>query len=588
MLNLIVELQHREISLKNQIAFGIMSMIFYFQPYISWIAPEKYTYSISILETVASCICCLFVVLTQYYGKNSKNPIIAVFWYLTILYCLPFLSIFSLFISKFDDFWLFHSIFCSLTLSLITSWITFITLNFVGLLLAYLAYFICTNQIDITVLNNNGTLMLYHYVLNIIICYLLLYTKDRNISLLVKIKEKLSAINNQLQNKISKQTAYLKTSLQAKESFLNNISHEIRAPMQGIYGVAKELEEDWHKIPEDKKFAHVQLIIKSSDRLIALFCDLLELSKLSAKQLSMNFEMSDLQKITQNVVQDLESLSFSKGIPVSFFHDPNLDSVTNLDKVRIAQVLRNLISNAIKYSNDGEILITIECLEKKSTDNKSLMVKIKDSGIGIPTKELNTVFLPFVQSSKTKNSSGGTGLGLSICSEIINLHKGKIWAINNLEGGSSFFFTIPIIKKDAPPKKNLKSIEEVIQNINDKGYTLILDDDYLAIESGKIILSSMGLKVLTAVNTEECLEKLQNNKVSILFLDMMMIDMSGLEFLKILNKNPDYSHIKVIIVSGTHDKNEIEKALKLGAITHFNKPYHKSQMSEAIVNLFQF
>jgi PleD family two-component response regulator len=114
---------------------------------------------------------------------------------------------------------------------------------------------------------------------------------------------------------------------------------------------------------------------------------------------------------------------------------------------------------------------------------------------------------------------------------------------------------------------------------------MILDDDYLSIDSGKIILSSIGFNVLSAMNTEECLKKLDTNQVAILFLDMMMIDMSGLEFLKLLRQNKKYDHIKVILVSGAYDVKEIQEAMSLGAIFYFTKPYNKSQILDGINNL---
>jgi CheY-like chemotaxis protein/two-component sensor histidine kinase len=335
-------------------------------------------------------------------------------------------------------------------------------------------------------------------------------------------------------------------------------------------------------MPEKQKFQYVKLIIQSSDRLIALLCDLLDLGKLNANKMLINCEKYDLQTLITEVVQDLIPLSIAKKIPINFRLNKKISSITVLDKIRISQVLRNLISNALKYSHSGEILIKISYQQDRPDEKPALLVQIQDQGIGIPQEELNIIFLPFTQSSNNKNHSGGTGLGLAICAEIINLHKGRIWAINNASVGATFNFTLPIINSTED-----RLLQQIIQKINQMGACLILDDDYLAIESGKIILSSIGLKVLTSCNTTECLEKINTNKISILFLDMTMLDMSGVEFLQIIKQNPAYDHIKVILVSGIYSADEIDKAISLGALTHLIKPYNKAQTIQEITNLFQ-
>jgi CheY-like chemotaxis protein len=380
-----------------------------------------------------------------------------------------------------------------------------------------------------------------------------------------------------LQNKINKRTRHLRSSLLAKEKFLNNISHEMRTPMQGIYGIAQDLKDGWSEMEDARKLQYLQLIIKSSERLISLFCNLLDLGKLSASQMTMNFENADLQKVVSEVVLEFENLN-SKSIPIIFKPNKELNFATKLDKVRIAQVVRNLISNAIKYSNNGVVEVGIEF---DSSHEKNLVVSVKDTGIGIPANELNIIFLPFVQSTRTKTNTGGTGLGLSICAEIINLHQGKIWASSNSDKGSCFFFSLPFVESKE------KIVSSIVRKINALGNVMILDDEQIAIESGTIILSSVGFKnILSAMDCKTCLEIIDANKISILFLDMMLPDMSGLEFLKILRQNPKFDHIKVIICSGMCDTKDVQEAIKSGALAHFSKPYSKSQILDGLSRLF--
>jgi signal transduction histidine kinase/CheY-like chemotaxis protein len=528
-------------------------------------------------KTIATFACMIFFCVANCAQHSpGSQRLISVTWYLMLLYCLPVTATFSLLISNCHTFWQMNSVFCNLALSLVTSWYTFVCLNVLGSIIGYIIYFFVGGNWAVN-LSDESSLVIYNYTLNIIICYLLIYSKDYNLKMLKKIQERLSSINNQLQKKVNQKTGYLKDSLAAKEKFLNNISHEMRTPMQGVYGVAQELREKWDSLPDDKKLYYLDLIVKSSERLISLFCNLLDLGKLNANQMSIEAEKADLYKVMQDIITELEALSMVKNVPVTLHKDEQVNSVTKFDKIRIAQVIRNLISNAIKYCDSGEINVTISI---DSRNKNYLLTQIKDSGIGIPENELGVIFLPFTQSTKTKTNAGGTGLGLSICAEIINLHNGKIWAENNIGGGASFFFSLPILRDDN------QSIDAVVQKINSLGSVMILDDEALATESGAIILSSIGFNVISAMDCNEALAKLEANKVCILFLDMMMPDMSGLEFLKLLRKDRKYDDVKVIIMSGMCDTKDIKEAVLIGAIAYFSKPYNKAQIYEGVMRHF--
>ena len=579
LLDSMVVMQKKEINTKYQVLFCIVGIIFYFQPYTAWVINLKYIYSVSVIRTLALWLCVIFVCILQV-GQPSyiRDRAIAIIWYILILYCLPFISTFCLLMSSFDTFWQMNSIFCNLTLSLLTSWYPFVLLNILGSMLGYLLYCYMSNRLALpTILSAAELAMYYNYLLSIVICYMLIYTKEKHLLLIHKAKDKLVLINTHLQNRINRKIQYLKTSLSAREEFINNISHEMRSPMQGIYGVATDLKDNWHNIPEESKLYYLQLIIRSSETLVSLFSNLLDLGKFCASKMVMNFEMADLQECIENVVYELEALSIANNIPIIFKRSAKIESLTKFDKIRIAQVMRNLLSNAIKYSKPGSGKVSVE-IDYQIEKSKMLLVQVKDCGVGIPENELNIIFLPFVQSAKTKNMSGGTGLGLSICAEIVNLHQGRIWAINNHGAGSSFFFTIPVDNQE-PSLYNKKLI---VEKLNSVGKVMILDDDPFATEAGRIILSSLGLKVITSSDVTEALEALEQNEISLLFLDMMLEDTSGLEFLQLLRSNPAYNHVRVVIASGMGNANKIQECLQSGALACLIKPYNKSQAWEVI------
>ena len=266
--------QKGEISLHYQLVFSIVAIIFYFQPYIYWIAESHYTYSIAVSKTLATWFCAIFLCILHYWKEYpAKEYFISISWYIMLLYCLPIISTFCLLTSKFDPFWQINAIFCNLMLSIVTSWYTFLLLNIFGTIIGFIIYYYQSYDGEIFFLIHEQSVIIYNYVLSISVCYILIYVKQYNIRFLTKVKDKLARINIFLQNKVNKKTSYLKSSLMAKETFLNNISHEMRTPMQGIYGIAQDLKENWSSMSEESKLQHLELITKSSQRLIFLFCD---------------------------------------------------------------------------------------------------------------------------------------------------------------------------------------------------------------------------------------------------------------------------------------------------------------------------
>jgi two-component system sensor histidine kinase ChiS len=242
-----------------------------------------------------------------------------------------------------------------------------------------------------------------------------------------------------------------------------------------------------------------------------------------------------------------------------------------IDKDRIAQVIRNLIGNAIKFTKEG----TIKCYLQKQGHN--IEVIIRDNGVGIPDNELETIFSPFIQSTRTKNNAGGTGLGLSICKEIIMLHQGRIWVTNNQDQGASFHFLIPNVNNH----KNVQNQNININQINSSKKVLIIDDDQISHSVLGLMLKSNKCIILNAFGGKEGLEMLKDNKsdIDLILLDLMMPDIYGLNVLQEIKKNSETKKIPVIIQSASHDKTEHERAIKLGASGFIQKPYDRNKFT---------
>lgn len=232
---------------------------------------------------------------------------------------------------------------------------------------------------------------------------------------------------------------------QAKSEFLANMSHELRTPMHAIISYSQMGLDKLDSVEKDKLKKFYENINTSGKRLLHLLNDLLDLSKLEAGRMVLNYESLIIRNTIDDVVTELEGLLRSKDILIDQITETE-NLICDYDKVRISQVVMNLLSNAVKFSDNGR-LIKIRYRDAKvltvNGEVDALEVSFEDKGVGIPADELEKVFDKFVQSSATKSGVGGTGLGLAICKEIIHAHKGHIWAENNKEGGAKFTFVIP-------------------------------------------------------------------------------------------------------------------------------------------------
>lgn len=253
--------------------------------------------------------------------------------------------------------------------------------------------------------------------------------------------------NSTLEQKVKSRTAELeKAKIQAeqanesKSEFLANMSHELRTPMHAVlsfaeFGVLESFDGEREEL--NKYFMKIE---NSGKRLLTLLNNLLDLSKLEAGKMNFNIEMNNLELPIKSVLGEVQKLTQEKNLEVIFDKQaPKVNAY--FDHEKIVQVFYNLISNAIKFSpENGKIVVVMKYTE----NNNYLMTSIKDSGVGIPADEIETVFDKFVQSSKTNTGAGGTGLGLSICKEIIKGHDGEIWCSNAEGEGAVFSFTLPV------------------------------------------------------------------------------------------------------------------------------------------------
>ena len=236
-----------------------------------------------------------------------------------------------------------------------------------------------------------------------------------------------------------------------KSEFLANMSHELRTPLHAILSFARLGQEKLAGQAGEKTQRYFSRIVDAGERLLVLVNDLLDLSKMEAGKMPVNLEPADLIQLLREVVAEFDALAAERGL---HWHFPaeGAAAPARIDPLRFAQVLRNVLANAMKFSPDGGVIrVLVEAAEmavgRRAEDlpvpAAAWRVAVIDEGLGIPEDELETVFDSFVQSSKTRTGAGGTGLGLAICREIVAAHRGSISARNRPEGGAVFEILIP-------------------------------------------------------------------------------------------------------------------------------------------------
>ncbi|MBL0317912.1 MAG: HAMP domain-containing protein [Alphaproteobacteria bacterium] len=284
-------------------------------------------------------------------------------------------------------------------------------------------------------------------------------------SLEYKVEKRISEIEQQKSELVKRNDELERTrqqlvkAMEVKDVFMANMSHEIRTPIHGVQNFVDFLVNDWEMLSEEKKREMARKAQDASLRLSKLINNLLDLAKLENHTMAFSMRKCDICEPLDQVLKEMEGLSIRKGISVTITNALTAGNLVEIDATRIAQVISNLIGNALKFTPvDGQIKIEIteSDIQNQGALLPAIAMSIVDQGIGIPQDELDLIFERFAESSRTRSQAGGTGLGLSICRHIIVAHSGKIWAQNNVNGqGATFVFILPRVQ----PNENKSLIE---------------------------------------------------------------------------------------------------------------------------------
>ena len=373
-------------------------------------------------------------------------------------------------------------------------------------------------------------------------------------------------------------------SSRTKSEFLANMSHEIRTPMNGIIGITNlALRNE----TSDMQRAYLQKIDQSAKSLLRIINDILDFSKVEAGKLEVEKSEFRVDAVI-NDIRNITSLSFSqKGILLITDISKDIDFNLIGDSLRLQQVLLNITSNAIKFTNKGQVTISVS-ISKIVEGTVELLFAVKDTGIGMTEEQISKVFDAFGQAdSSTSRKYGGTGLGLAICKALVELLGGSIWAQSVPDVGSTFYFTAvfeTVSARELPHVENVDYNEFSIPQEYLGARLLLVEDNEINQLIANEILVSAGFAIDIAGNGEEALEKVMKNGYDLILMDIQMPEMDGLTATSIIRSDDRYKHIPIVAMTANAMQGDRERSIEAGMNDHVTKPLNPRLLLETICN----
>jgi PAS domain S-box-containing protein len=367
----------------------------------------------------------------------------------------------------------------------------------------------------------------------------------------------------------------------AKSLFLSTMSHEIRTPLNGVIGFINLLLMDQ---PNPKQIENLNALKYSADNLLYMLNDILDFSKIDAGKMDLEVRPFNLIEILQNTTKSFLNSAKEKGLSLQLMASKDIPAFLLGDSVRISQIINNLLSNGIKFTEKGEVGLMAKFIESKN-NIASISFEVWDTGIGIEQEYLPQLFEHFTQAyTDTTRKYGGTGLGLAICKKLVDIMGGNLIVESNKGKGTKFSFTLKLAIADTNTEE-IKSAR-LPENVNFSGLNVLLvEDNQVNVMVAKQLLNRWNIQVDAAVNGKDALVWVKRKKYDLILMDLQMPEMDGFESASTMRKAGILTPIFALSANVNSDARE--NVIASGMNDYISKPFKPSELSEKINSIYQ-